>query len=134
MRLRRWRGRPLRGRVRRNRPGQADFLATLFGDAAVAAPAATAAPISVLPPAVNATGGGRRGARAPRRHAVPPLPRLRPPYAPAARVAEASRLTPSVAPAGVDRTVTGSIEDAAPAGTAPSEVARLPAEFVEAGR
>ncbi len=110
--------------------GAADFLATLFGNARTTAPAATAAPISVLPAAVNAADGE---APAPRSRsaaaAVPPLPRLRPAYAPTASVAEAKpQPTPSVAPAGVDRTVTGSIEDAVPAGTAPSEVTRLPAD------
>ncbi len=112
--------------------GVANILTTLFGRAKPASPTAAArvpvptpAPINVLPAAMAPDGGA--ASQAPARAVVarvPPLPRLRPPYAPAAG---AKTSVAQDAPA-VDRTVTGSIGDAAPAGSPRSRLSRLPAD------
>ena len=108
--------------------GAADFLATLFGTKTAPPPVAATAPLSVLPPPAT------EAAVAPsaRPHVVaarvPPMPRLRPPYGPAAAVVAAiAKPVPASPPAspGVDQTVTGSIGETAPA-AAPSEAAVLP--------
>ncbi len=111
----------------------ADFLATLFG-APPPPPVATAAPISVLPPVATPASAAAPAAE-PRSAAVrlPPLPRLRPPYAPATSVAAADAkpaAETSVVPAApsIDRTVTGSIDGVAP----PKAAAPPPAEAVPA--
>ncbi len=118
--------------------GQADFLATLFGTPQAEAPAATASPISVLPPAAAPAAG----APPLRFRAVAvqvPLPRLRPPYRPALSAAEAGAPSATAsskkpAAAGLDETVTGSIDGPVPAAPAPApaQVARLPADSTAA--
>ena len=108
----------------------ADFLSTLFG-APPPAPVATAAPLNVLPPAATPASIAAPAA-APRSAAVhlPPLPRLRPPYAPAASVAAAvakpaAETSMVLAAPGIDRTMTGSIGETPPptAATPPPAVA-----------
>lgn len=97
-----------------------DFLSSLFG-APPPPPVATSAPIPVLPPAARPLLAAAPAA-ASRELAtrLPPLPRLRPPYVPVATVAEvdseaAAEMTAALAPASIDRTVTGSIgEERAP--------------------
>ncbi len=113
--------------------GVADFLTTLFGETQPAQPpTATAAPISVLPPAAEPAGAKAVEVR-PRAVAarVPPLPRLRPPYEAVAGARPAPETSVAMASPGIDRTVTGSINDAAvdtaaPAGTAPAAAAATP--------
>lgn len=118
-----------------------DFLTSLFGRPrpVATAPAATAAPISVLPPAATSDGGEAQATD--RRVAVrmPPLPRLRPPYQPAAAVAETGpepAPTPSFAQAmpSVDQTVTGSIEEPPSAQTAAPAEAPMSANGAETPR
>ena len=99
--------------------GQANFLATLFGNPQPQAPAATTAPISVLPP-VAAPADGLPSLRFRAVAVRVPLPRPRPPYRPAASVAAAGSPPPAAsaeqpAAPGVDETVTGSIDAPLPA-------------------
>jgi chemotaxis protein MotC len=103
-----------------------DFLASLFGAPQPPAPVATAAPISVLPPAAMVEDPARPAG--PRRAVVahlPPVPRLRPAYAPAVTVATADPRPATAAAAtlpnpGIDETTTGSIDgDGSPRVVAP---------------
>ena len=106
--------------------GAAEFLATLFGKPQP--PEATAAPISVLPPVAGPAAADARPRAVAAR--VPPLPRLRPPYASVAKVDPkiAPRNSVTIASPGIDRIVTGSVDDSAPAGASGSP---MPAETVE---
>ena len=114
-----------------------DFLATLFADPQPVAPPATAAPISVLPPAAKPAGGEAPAAHSRSAAArVPPLPRLRPPYRPAVSMAEAAARpagTSSETPAlpAVDETMTGSIGGTGTAATPPAASAVPPAEAAQ---